>query len=237
MKHSYIDEHSHIDGFLQRLDPRVKIIAFFAFVICAIFTPPDSFAAFASYGVFIGALIIISKIPVSYILKRSLVIVPFVLLATTGALFVQDGLMVLWNVAVKAFLSALCMTLLISTTRFSDFLKALEKLKCPKIIVMILSFMYRYIFVLHDELMKMTQAKSARSVGGGRLFHTKALASMIGALFVRTYERSEAVYLAMCSRGFDGDIKMIDGFRLKFKDFSFLFCVIAVLLGIRFFGG
>lgn len=237
MKHSYIDEHSHIDSPIHRLEPRVKIIAFFAFVLFVIFTQPDSFTAFALYSVFIGVLIVLSKIPLGYILKRTLVIIPFILLAASGALFAYDGLMVLWNVAVKAFLSVLCMTLLTATTKFPDFLKALERLKCPKIMVMILSFMYRYIFVLYDELMKMFQAKQARSVGGGRLFHARALASMIGALFIRTYERAEAVYLAMCSRGFDGEIKTIDGFELKLKDFYFLFGVIVILLGIGLFAG
>lgn len=237
MKHSYIDEHSHIDSPIHRLEPRVKIIAFFAFVLFVIFTQPDSFTAFALYGVFIGALIALSKIPHGYILKRFLAVGPFVLLAATGALFVRDGLMVLWNVAAKAFLSVLCMTLLTATTKFPDFLKALERLKCPKIMVMILSFMYRYIFVLHDELMKMFQAKQARSVGGGRLFHAKALANMIGLLFVRSYERAESVYLAMCSRGFDGNIKTTGALNLNFKDFSFLIGVIIVLLCIRVIGG
>jgi cobalt/nickel transport system permease protein len=95
----------------------------------------------------------------------------------------------------------------VATTRFSELLKAFEKLGCPKIITMIMSFMYRYIFVIEDELMKMKQAKESRSVGGSGFFHAKALANMLGTLFIRSYERAEAVYLAMCARGFDGDVK------------------------------
>jgi cobalt/nickel transport system permease protein len=147
-----------------------------------------------------------------------------------------DGLMILWNVTVKAILSVLCTILLITTTRFSDLLKALEKLKCPRLFTMVLSFMYRYIFVIEDELMKMRQAKESRSVGGSRWFHTKVLANMLGVLFIRAYERGENVYLAMCSRGFDGQIRTMNDFRLKMTDFCFLFILISILTGIRIFG-
>ena len=110
------------------------------------------------------------------------------------------------NILIKSYLSILCLILLVTTTKFSELLRAFEKLGCPKIITMIMSFMYRYIFVIEDELMKMRQAKESRSVGGSRYFHAKALANMLGTLFIRSYERAEAVYLAMCARGFDGSV-------------------------------
>jgi cobalt/nickel transport system permease protein len=125
------------------------------------------------------------------------------------------------------------MILLMSSTRLANLLKALERLNCPQVFTMILSFMYRYIFVVADELMKMRLAKEARSLGGQKWFHTKVLASMISILFVRSYERAEAVYLAMCSRGFDGKIRTIDSFQLKKLDFLFLLVIITVLAGIR----
>lgn len=97
------------------------------------------------------------------------------------------------------------MILLMTSTKFSDLIKALEKLKFPHLITMILSFMYRYIFVVLDELHKMKHAKEARQAGrSSKWFHTKVLANMIGVLFIRSYERAESVYLAMCSRGYDG---------------------------------
>lgn len=255
MKHTFIDEYSKINSFIHRLDPRIKIIGFLFFILLVVFTRPNSIFAFALYGIVISILILLSKVPIKHILKRSLVIIPFVL---TIAIFIPffkkgrvaggysfgtlkltvtyDGLMILWNVYVKATLSILCTILLITTTRFSDLLKALEKLKCPRLFTMVLSFMYRYIFVIEDELMKMRQAKESRSVGGSRWFHTKVLANMLGVLFIRAYERGENVYLAMCSRGFDGQIRTMNDFRLKMSDFCFLFILISILTGIRIFG-
>jgi cobalt/nickel transport system permease protein len=96
--------------------------------------------------------------------------------------------------------------------------------------------MYRYIFLLEDELEKMKQAKASRTVGGSRWFHTKALSNVLGSLFVRSYERGEAVFMAMQARGFDGDIKTLDEYPLTARDFVFLGIMTAVLVGLRFLG-
>ncbi len=236
MKHSYVDKYSNIDSHIHRIDPRIKAISIAVYILFIIFTRPNSFTAFALYGALIAILILLSKIPVNFILKKSLVVIPFVLLI---AIFnvTSSGLTIFWNVLAKSYLSILCMILLMASTKFSDLLKAFEKLKIPGLFIMIISFMYRYIFVTVDELMKMKQAKEARSVGGSRWFHIKVLANMIGVLFIRAYERAEHVYLAMCSRGFNGHINTINNFQIKTSDFSFLLIIICILSGIRILGG
>ena len=82
--------------------------------------------------------------------------------------------------------------------------------------------------------MQMQQAKAARTVGGSYWFHTKVLANMIGMLFLRSYERAERVYLAMCSRGFTGTIRTISEPSLKIKDIAFLIVMLLVAMYIRF---
>jgi len=74
-------------------------------------------------------------------------------------------------------------------------------------------------------------------VGGRKWLHIKALANMIGVLFMRAYERGEGVYLAMCSRGFDGQIRTFDQPRLVKRDVYFGLSVIMLLAFIRAFGG
>jgi cobalt/nickel transport system permease protein len=101
--------------------------------------------------------------------------------------------------------------LLTSTTKFTSLLKGLERLKVPKIFIMIISFMYRYLFLIVDELQRMERAKKSRTFGkAGRLRIIKTLSNIAGVLFVRSYERAERVYLAMCSRGFDGEIRTLE---------------------------
>jgi cobalt/nickel transport system permease protein len=253
MKHSYIDEYRGIDSFIHRLDPRIKIITFVGFVFSIVFTKPTSCLTFLLYGLILGILIALSKIPVRYILKRSLVVVPFALVVAAfipfmkqpvggyslgpfGQAVSRDGLMVFWNVAVKSYLSVLCMILLTASTCFSDLLKGFAMLKCPQLIIMVLSFMYRYIFVIEDEFMKMKQAKASRSVEDSKWLDVKALANMVGVLFVRAYERAESVYLAMSSRGFDGTVRTIHHFQITAADMLFFSAMLALLIGAHLFG-
>jgi cobalt/nickel transport system permease protein len=94
--------------------------------------------------------------------------------------------------------------------------------------------MYRYVFLIEDELMTMKLAKESRSFGGPALFHAKAFSNILGSLFIRSYERAEEVYLAMCARGFDGNIRTLSEFKLRPADGVFLFTVALVMLFIRF---
>lgn len=252
MRHSYIDAYGDRDSFIHRLDPRIKIAAFFGFILFIIFTPPTAFKIFFFYALLLAVLIVPTKIPLGFISKRSMVVIPFVLMIAIFLPFIKqgeiaggysfgsleltvtyDGLIIFFNVLVKAYLSVLCMILLMATTEFSYLLKALEELNVPKLITMILSFMYRYIFVVQDELLMMQLAKASRTTGGSRWFHVKTLANMLGVLFLRTYERAESVYLAMCSRGFNGRINTIKDFRITKKDWVFLAVMLISLIGIR----
>lgn len=252
MHHDYIDKHSNLNSPVHRLDPRAKVIGFVGVILFVMFTKPTSFNAFLSYAIILLGLILIARIPLWFVLIRSLTIIPFVLMIAMFIPFLKkgeiaggyslgsltiivtyDGLMVFWNVLIKAYLSILCMILLMSTTRFAILLKALEKLRLPQIIVMVLSFMYRYIFVIFDQLMKMKRAKESRSVFGSRWFHAKALANMLGVLFLRSYEKGETIYLAMCSRGFSGGITTLDQLTFKKTDLLFLAAIFLILVSIR----
>lgn len=253
MKHSFIDKYSNLKSPIHRIDPRVKIITFITFVLFVITTPPASFLSFSLYGAVLIVLIMLSKIPPSFIFKRSLIIIPFVLMVAIFIPFFKkgevaggysfgtfkltltyDGLLIFWNVLIKSYLSCLCMLLISTTTKFSSLLQALEKMRFPKLIIMILSFMYRYIYVLADELMRMERAKASRTARRNKWQNTKASAHMIGSLFVRAYERGERVYLAMCSRGFTGEIKILEDFETNKRDFYFLVSIATLLIVIKF---
>ncbi|MFC1576857.1 cobalt ECF transporter T component CbiQ [Candidatus Omnitrophota bacterium] len=256
MRHGYIDSHSGIGSFVHKLDPRVKFIATILLIISIVLTKPASYISFSLYGILIGLLIALSRIPIGFIFKRSLIVIPFVLVAAVFIPFIKkgevacaysfgmidltvtyEGLAVLWNVLIKSYLSVLCLILLISSTKFSNLLKALEGLRCPKIFIMILSFMYRYIFILMDELMRMKTAKDARSGAGERNWRViRALANILGVLFVRAYERGERIYLAMCSRGFDGSVNTLNDLRLRAADVCFFVIFTASVFMIRSIG-
>jgi len=234
VKHSFLDQYSERDSFIHRLDPRTKFLAALFFILALSSFPPDRWLAFALCFLLVATLILISRLPVLFVLKRSLVIVPFVLLISLFIPFFKGGevagsynlwvwqvqvtytgLQVLWNILAKAWLSILSLILLTSTTRLPHLLKGLAQLGLPRVITMILSFMYRYIFILVDEVMRMKQARDSRNLGGRRFWQIRTVGNMIGTLFIRSYERGERVYSAMVARGFDGQSRTLD--RLDFK--------------------
>jgi len=234
VKHSFLDQYSDRDSFIHRLDPRTKFVTAFLFILAVVLTPPERWPVLASYFFIIGALILLSRVPLFYVFKRSLVIMPFVLFIAIFIPFFKEGevagsyniwlwqvtvtysgLQVLTNIVIKAWLSILSLIWLTSTTKLTDLLHGLEQLRMPRVLVMILSFMYRYLFVLVDEVMRLKQARDSRNFGGGRrLRQIGTIGNMIGTLFIRSYERGERVYAAMVARGFDGKTRMLS--RLSF---------------------
>ncbi len=259
MKHSFIDKYSDLDSFIHRLDPRTRTLSTLAFILAVMVTPPTAGEAFALYIVLLAGLTILAQLPPLYVLKRSSVVLPFVLMVAVFIPFMghgemagsynvwvwrvsfnHEGLLVLWNMLVKSWLSALALILLSSTTRFSDLLKGLERLGVPRVMVMILSFMYRYIFVLADEVMRMRRARDSRGGLGTRLWgreqlrQIRTVGNMIGTLFIRSYERAERVYGAMVARGFDGQVRTLSDLRFRRADWGFgaAFCAALLLIGL-----
>lgn len=254
MKHSFLDQYSDRDSPIHRLDPRSKLLATLAFITAVVLTPPGSWLTYGLYLVIIATLITLSRVPVFYIIRRSLLIIPFVLLVAIFIPFFKEGevagsynlwlwqvsvthsgLQILWNILVKAWLSILSLILLTSTTKFKSLLKGLEQLRLPRVIVMLLSFMYRYLFILVDEVMRMRQARDSRNFGGKRRWRIGTVGNMIGTLFIRSYERGERVYAAMMARGFDGCSRTLDRLRFSRQDAYFIASLGLTLVFISLF--
>ena len=240
MKHSFLDQYSDRDSFIHRLDPRTKLVATFLFILVVVLTSLNQWPAFALSFFIIAILILLSRVPLFYVFKRSLAIMPFVLMIAIFIPFFKEGevagsyniwlwqvtvtysgLQVLASIVIKAWLSILSLILLTSTTRLTNLLYGLEKLHMPRVLVMILSFMYRYLFILVDETMRMKQARDSRNFGGGRLRQIRVIGSIIGTLFIRSYERGERVYAAMVARGFDGQIRTLSSLSFRPADAYF----------------
>jgi cobalt/nickel transport system permease protein len=116
------------------------------------------------------------------------------------------------TILLKSWLSVQVALLLAFTTPFPDLIDALRALRLPAIMVAIISFMYRYLAVLTGEASRMNRAKLARSAvgdgprGGSLRWRARVTGSMVGSLFLRSYERSERIHAAMLARGFQGQL-------------------------------
>jgi cobalt/nickel transport system permease protein len=109
---------------------------------------------------------------------------------------------------VESFLAGLW---LMSVVPFDRLLVTLRRLHVPTILLAILAFMYRFLFVLWNELDTMRDARRARTFDrAGLVFRWRNAAQMIGMLLIRSLGRSERVYGAMCARGWDGTLRTLD---------------------------
>jgi cobalt/nickel transport system permease protein len=224
-------------------------------LVAVVITPPDNWLAFSLYFLVLLTILLLSRIPMGYVFKRSLAIMPFVVLIAIFIPFFKEGevagsyniwlwqikvthsgIQVLTNVLLKSWLSILSLIILTATTRVSLLLKSMGQLHVPRVMVMILSFMYRYIFILVDEVLRMKQARDSRNFGTqNKLWQIKSVGNMIGTLFIRSYERGERVYSAMLSRGFDGTIKTLSPLNFKTADAYFGISVTTVLIAVSTF--
>jgi cobalt/nickel transport system permease protein len=247
-KHAFLDQYSHLDSPIHRLDPRAKLLGFIALILVCVSTPPNLYAAFAVYIGLEIALILLSHLPLRHVLKRMLVVLPFILAVAVFLPFFSKGggsynlgpvkvsghgLIVLWNVAVKSTISVLAVILLSSTTPFPDLLRAMEKMRIPRLLTTLLSFTYRYIFVLMEELQRMRRARDSRGWSGKWLWQAKVIGHMIAALFLRSYERGERVYAAMLARGYDGGVRTVYLYDMGVMELGFMSLVIMVPLAAR----
>lgn len=232
MEHSFLDKYSDLDSFLHRLDPRVKIITFFIFIVFIISTTEERIGQLVTYFFLFLFLVFLSQVPILYIFKRSLVILPFVfLISFFNFIYQRFGI---FGLFFRSWLAVLVLILLSVTTKFSLLLKGMEKLHLPKILIALSSFMYRYLFVLTDEAMRVQRAWHIRYFGKNKLKQIKIIGNIIGILFVYAYERAERVYQAMCARGFTGQIVTLDELKIGKKEIIFSIIFVGILFIFKF---
>ena len=136
MQHSYIDKYGGLNSFIHRIDPRIKVITFFAFILSVVLTEPTAYLSFVLYSVILSVLLIFSRIPFLFMFKKSLTVIPFVILIVIFIPFIkEDGIILFWSIVMKSYLSIFSMILLTSSTKFTKLLKGLERLKLPKVFI------------------------------------------------------------------------------------------------------
>lgn len=221
MRHNFLDRYAVLDSPLHILEPRTKLLAFTALIVAVLSIPAGSGSLFIAYFFATAILMGISQVPLNYILGRTLVILPFIVLASLAVPW--KGYAGFGILFIRAVLCLILLILLTNTTRFVELLRGLRKLGCPQILVMNLSFLYRYLFVLTEEAMRMKQARDCRRVGRSPFREElKVLSSMLGTLLIRSFERAERMHGAMLSRGYSGDFPVVSPKRFSWHDLVFI---------------
>lgn len=217
--------HLYVPGAspLHRLAPQCKLVAAVLFVLTIVVTPREAFGAFAAFALILIALTFVGQIPISVVLRRLVIEIPFLAFAlllpivgqgervdVLGASLSVAGLWGMWNILVKGTLGVATTVIMAATTPVPDLLHGLEHLRLPKVFVGICSFMIRYAEVVSGELHRMRVARISRGSDPRWIWQARATAASAGTLFIRSYERGERVYLAMVSRGYAGSMPMTE---------------------------
>jgi cobalt/nickel transport system permease protein len=229
-----LDRLSYEDTLIHRLDPRVKVIATMLFILTVVSFSKYEVLALVPFLLFPVVLLALGDLPLGFIVQKVLIVSPFAILVgifnpfidtrTAAVLYgvpVSAGWISFASIVMKFLLTISAALILIATTSFPGVCQALRRLGAPALFVSQLLFLYRYLFVLLEETMRIIRARDLRAFGR-RGLEAKVAARIVGALFLRTVERAERIYRAMLSRGFQGDIPLLRRTGLQVADVLFL---------------
>ena len=203
---------------VHKLDPRAKILTTFCFIVCVVSFDRYQISAMLPFLIYPAVLLAIGDLPLGYILRKIVIVVPFALLVglfnpifdrsvvmQLGDINIWGGWVSCLSIFIRALLTASAAIILVAITGFPSICEALEKMKMPQTFAVQLMFLYRYIFVLTDEGVRTARARQLRTFGR-RGMGLRNFGSLVGHLLLRTWERAERIHMAMLARGFSGEI-------------------------------
>ena len=236
------------DSFIQRLDPRIKIISVFIFSILAAVSQKFSVLLLAfslSLAAFFAARIPIKEAIKRFIPVNTLVIflwffLPFTFKGNTVfTLFdlpvTLEGILLAAMITVKSNVIMLMLIALTLSTPIVTIAHAMHEMKMPKNIVHLFFFTLRYIHVIHNEYIRLSNSMKIRSFKPKTNFHTyRTYAYMVGMLLVKSLERAQRVHNAMRCRGFNGNLYRLSNFSIQKTDkiVMAIMMILFLILGI-----
>lgn len=231
------DELARTQGLLQSLDPRVKLFTFVLLIV--IVGLAQSIWILGIILALVIALEILAKFPPWFFIKRVLLFLPFTAVIALPALFITPGVP-LFQIGSRVIITAqgahtagfLLLRvmdsisfglLLILTTPWNRILLALRWFRLPSVLIDILGMTYRYIFLFLHTANSMFLARRSRSLGVfSESENRRWLVRALAATMAKSQHLSEEVYLAMLSRGYQGEIYSVTRLEFRNRDYIWL---------------
>jgi cobalt/nickel transport system permease protein len=242
----YLEDLSSRKGLLQAINPLAKLISIVAMIVVSLFIfNPAYLAPICLVPI---SLAFCSKIPLRHFFSRTALIPIFGAIISLPILFLTagtpiasanigittisitfEGLTRFLVFSIRIWFCVASLTLLVLSTGFDKMLRLFASLKVPSVVVQLFSLTYRYFFVSVHEVQSVLMAKEARTYVSKKTLNMRSLRDLgkiLATLFIRTYERSERVYLAMKARGFEIDRSSKSALpSLRFADFIFTIAI------------
>jgi cobalt/nickel transport system permease protein len=259
----FLDPYRTGGSAIHRLDARIKFVLAVAFILTTALTPVGAWPVYILLLAIAISVEVLSELGVGFVWRRAALALPFVL-AAIPVIFTINGPVLFslsigpWtltatipgmerflSIALKSWISVQVAIVLASSTPFPDLLVAMRAVHIPRLLVAIFGLMWRYLFVFADEALRLIRARTARSgeadlpglkTGGSLAWRGRITGGMAGNLFLRAFERSDRIYMAMLARGYDGEVRAAPSPRLQTDDWVILTGALGLLLGLLFFG-
>jgi len=252
MHHAHIDKFAYQDSVIHRLDSRVKFLVTFVFTVMVLSLSRTSVSILTCCAVGPFTVLVLAGIPLRFAFKHILLVSPFILiLALSCPLYDKSPLVVAFGPFVlqtsagwmrcfailgKFVVTMLALIALVSTTRFGDLLAGLGRLGVPKLLIIQLGLLYRYIFVLIDRAGRILRARAGRKLRNlGLKPELKIAAAMVGSLLIRSIDTAEHINIAMQGRGFDGNWRSLSESRIRRSDIWFILIAVSFILLLYLF--
>lgn len=231
---------------VHRLDPRVKVAVTLFFILYVVSFDRYEIARLLPFFLFPAVIIGIADLPLGFLLRKLLLVSPFVLfigifnpffdrdiIMQIGPVAISGGWVSLMSILLRFILSVGAGLLLIATTGFPAICMALEKLGAPKAFTVQLLMLYRYIFILIEESIRLIRAYTLRSFSKNRIRY-RIFRQLTGNLLLRTLDRAQRIHLSMLSRAFTGEIRMARQYTFGAPELFCLAGCITLLTFMRF---
>lgn len=252
MHHAHIDKFAYQDSVIHRLDSRVKFLVTFVFTVMVLSLSRTSVSILTCCAVGPFTVLVLAGIPLRFAFKHILLVSPFVLILALScplydksplvvafgplALQISAGWMRCFAILGKFVVTMLALIALVSTTRFGDLLAGLGRLGVPKLLIIQLGLLYRYIFVLIDRAGRILRARAGRKLRNlGLKPELKIAAAMVGSLLIRSIDTAEHINIAMQGRGFDGNWRSLSESRIRRSDIWFILIAVSFILLLYLF--
>lgn len=219
-----IDELGDKYTMIHKIDSSIKIIVTIIYVIKVLSIKQFIISDITSIVLYPLILFKFGKVPVKFILKKVLFILPLILGLSVINLIIDFSYSEIYFSVLlifKCIFTLIGALLLMVTTGINNLAFGLKKLKIPNILIMQILMLHRYIILMMEECYRVKSAYELRTLGE-KSMTMKDYGRIIGQMLLKTIDRSEKVYEAMKLRGFDGDLYINSNKKVGFIDFLYL---------------
>jgi cobalt/nickel transport system permease protein len=229
-----MDELGRLASPAHRVDARAKALATAGFLAAVLSFPRYEVAALTPFALFPFALGCVGRIPAAVVLRKLLVAAPFAVavglfnpfldaapMGEVAGFAVTGGWLSFASILLRFALTVSAALVLVACTGMDRLCAGLARLGLPRVFVVQLLFLHRYLFAIADEGARMLRGLELRAAGRPKL-RLRVYGSLVGHLLVRSMARAERVYQAMLARGFDGEVRVLQASRLRPSDVAFV---------------